>query len=60
MTENEELFLDIIESTTSCLIIAASELERLEPLSKKLDYIKGIIKTNLKYQDLYNLHKGNN
>ena len=58
MTENEELFLEIIKSTTSCLIVAATELERLKPSSDKLDYIKSIIKSNLKYQDLYDSYKG--
>ena len=53
MTNEERLalFLDIVGKTTSSLIVAATELERLEPSNKHLEDIKGVIKKNLYFQN---------
>ena len=53
MNRSERLIivLGIIEKTTSALVIAATELERLEPSNKHLKDIKETIKTNLYFQD---------
>ena len=53
MNKSERLIvvLGIIERTTSALVIAATELERLEPSNKHLKDIKETIKTNLYFQN---------
>ena len=53
MNRSERLIvvLGIIEKTTSALVIAATELERLEPSNKHLENIKVVIKNNLYFQN---------
>ena len=55
MNKSERLIvvLGIIERTTSALVIATTELERLEPSNKHLKDIKETIKTNLYFQDRF-------